>query len=144
MLSYIYICMYVYTYSHISPFQNTKAPSLHRSFAIQACTFRVRVCIYIFLYVFKTIREIGENPNFPPRLSMTTWRFIGSYKWGYKPPDKGCTVTSIVTLLITHLYLPMNLQVSSVGSPGARSVTELSFPSLFRFNVHCGRIFGLE
>ena len=138
----MYVCIHVFTYFAFSKHESTvAAPLVCNSSLHFSCPC---VYIYIFLYVFKTIREIGENPNFPPRLSMTTWRFIGSYKWGYKPPDKGCTVTSIVTLLITHLYLPMNLQVSSVGSPGARSVTELSFPSLFRFNVHCGRIFGLE
>ena len=32
-----------------------------------------------------------------------TWRFMGSYKWGYKSPNKGYKFISIATLLITHL-----------------------------------------
>ena len=42
---------------------------------------------------------------------VDTWRFMGSYKWGYKSPNM---VISIVTLLITLLIT--TLQVGGLGS----------------------------
>ena len=57
-----------------------------------------------------TGHEFGDHSPF---MLGSTWRFMGSYKWGYKSPNMGYNY-SYPTYNSTYTYLPMNLQVSAL------------------------------
>ena len=65
--------------------------------------------------------------SLPPSPSVSTWRFMRSYKWFYKSPRK---LISIATLLVTLLItLPMNLRLYP-------SFSLFFFPPPPAFKVH--------
>ena len=61
----------------------------------------------------KTLNSTPINPQPFWKSSISqgsTWRFMGSYKWGYKSPNRSYNSNQLPYLKL-HLQLPMNLQV---------------------------------